>query len=48
MVWASGKVYEGSWKEGKMQGYCKFLFSDGGVYEGEYENANFTGHGKHM
>lgn len=44
-VLASGSVYVGDWKEGKMEGVGKLIFKDGMLYEGAFKNNCITGHG---
>lgn len=34
--WSSGSLYEGSWKEDKMDGPGKLIKSEGGLYDGEF------------
>jgi hypothetical protein len=41
----AGKVYEGEWKEGKMEGVGKMWDNNGNVYEGEWENGKRRGKG---
>ena len=38
MIYPSGSVYEGDWKNGIREGQGKMTFSDGFVYEGELKN----------
>ena len=38
LVWPSGDVYEGDFKNGKRHGKGKRINSDGSYYEGEYED----------
>ena len=37
--------YEGDWSDGKMHGYGKYFYSDGGVYEGEWVDGKMHGRG---
>ena len=40
--------YEGSFKNGKMDGFGTYIFNNGNRYEGEFKNGLFDGWGKLM
>lgn len=42
---ASGAVYIGDWKEGKMHGFGKMIYADGTNYDGQWENNLMHGQG---
>lgn len=41
----AAEKYEGDWSDGKMHGYGKYLYADGGVYEGEWVDGKMHGRG---
>ena len=40
--------YEGEWKSGKMSGFGRYQYQDGGIYEGEWEDSKMSGKGKYV
>lgn len=38
MVWPNGRSYEGSFKNGKREGYGTFIWNTGAKYEGEWKD----------
>ena len=47
LAFASGDVYEGEFKGGRMDGYGKMLYSDGDTYEGQWKGDEHHGKGKY-
>ena len=45
-TFASGHVYEGSWKDGQCHGFGRFAYPDGQVFEGQWSNGRRNGKGK--
>jgi hypothetical protein len=48
---AEGEVvekYEGQWVAGKMHGWGKYHYADGGVYEGEWFEGKMHGRGSYV
>lgn len=45
--WNDGTVYEGEWKEDKINGKGKLTIPDKGTYEGYFENGQKQGQGKY-
>jgi hypothetical protein len=45
-VYANGDIYEGQWKEGKMDGEGKSTYTDGNVHEGQWKDGKQDGQGK--
>lgn len=43
--WSDGRVYEGTWKNNKMEGEGVFKWPDGRKYEGEYVDDKKEGRG---
>ena len=37
--------YEGDWYDGKMHGYGRYYYADGGVYEGNWAESKMCGKG---
>ena len=46
--WDKNKQYEGNWKNGKMNGKGKMLYSDGSFYEGDFVDNLRCGFGKYV
>lgn len=46
MTFRDGKIYEGKWKDNKMNGKGVFLWPDGRRYEGNFVNDKKDGYGK--
>jgi hypothetical protein len=47
MMYPSGDVYVGDWRDGKRTGQGKYSYADGAVYEGGYVDGNMHGEGKY-
>jgi len=45
LVFSDGSMYEGGWKNNKLNGYGILTWSDGDVYEGEYKDNSMNGKG---
>lgn len=45
--WVDGRVYTGSYSQGKFHGPGIFKWPDGSVYEGEFVNGERHGHGEY-
>ena len=45
--WNDGTVYEGEWKEDKINGKGKLTIPNKGTYEGDFENGEKEGQGKY-
>ena len=45
-AWKDGRLYEGQWRNNRMNGCGKFLWPDGHFYEGEYIDDIKEGKGK--
>ena len=42
-----GTIYEGSWKNGAIEGYGEVTWYDGNVYKGMWKNNFLDGHGEY-
>ena len=38
LIWSSGAVYEGQFKDDKKHGHGMFKYADGDMYQGEFKN----------
>ena len=45
---ADDSIYEGCWKNKKMDGFGKQTFVDGSIYEGMFKEGTFCGHGRYI
>ena len=43
--WPDGRIYEGEWKNDRIQGRGKFAYADSSVYEGEWRHGDRHGLG---
>jgi hypothetical protein len=48
MIYNNGDMYEGDWKNDKMEGYGKFIYNNGDIYEGDWKDNKREGHGKYI
>jgi hypothetical protein len=46
MIFNGGKVYDGEWKNNKMNGKGTLTWADGKKYEGNFVEDKRDGHGK--
>jgi hypothetical protein len=44
-TWPNGRIYEGSWKDGKMSGQGNLMYEDGNEYNGEFMDDCRHGYG---
>ena len=47
MIWPSGSIYEGYWKNNMANGRGRFISANGDVYEGLFFNAKIHGYGEY-
>ena len=45
MTFSDGEIYEGEWKDGKIDGKGTYNFSNGNVYKGEFKDNGINGQG---
>lgn len=45
MNFNDGRIYEGNWLNGKINGNGKMKYSNGGEYDGEWVNGQMNGKG---
>ena len=46
--YASGDMYEGEWRNGKLMGQGKYTYADGDIHEGGYKDDKRRGQGKYI
>ena len=46
MLYSNGNIYDGSWIDGKHNGYGKYIYTNGNIYEGNFEENKINGYGK--
>ena len=44
-IYEDGSKYEGTFKDGKIDGNGIFSYNDGDTYDGEWKNGKFNGNG---
>lgn len=42
-IWADGNIYEGEWKENKIDGFGKYIWFYGIIYEGQWKQNKMNG-----
>ena len=45
VIWSSGDIREGYWKDGELDGRGRVIFNSGNYYIGELEGGNYNGKG---
>ena len=46
LTYADGDMYEGEWKDGKMEGHGTYYYADGDQYVGDWRDDKRHGYGK--
>ena len=46
MIYYNNHLYEGEWKNSKINGQGQYIYRSGAIYEGEWKDNKINGNGK--